>query len=438
MSFTDKFSEKMLVFSTKLSNQRHMNAVRNTFNSLLPIIITGAFCSLFSNIVCSTAENGISLARIPGFEWLGNFSGIFEAGNFASLSFLTIGAVLLISMELGKSLNHKEFIVPVIALSSYITLCSSNVSTTVEGLADPVVITEVLSTTFTGASGLFVGIIASILSTELYCRLIDGGHLRIKMPDSVPSNVAKSFSDLIPGVLTILIFATFGFAFLNIFGLSFFDAITLCIQQPLSFVFTGLPGYLLTFAVVQVLWCLGIHGANVLMPVFQPVLLQAIATNLELVNNGQQATEILNYGFRQNFTMLGGCGVTLGLIFAIFIVSKREDYKAIAKLSLLPGLFNINEPMIFGMPIVLNPLLMIPFILTPVVTSAFAYFMSAIGFCGIMTYTTPWTTPPLLIAWLGTGGNMGAVITQLLCLVIATLIYLPFVIMANKQIENKN
>ena len=438
MSFTEKISKKMLVLSSKITNQRHMNAIRNTFNSLLPIIITGAICSLFSNVVCSTTTTGISLAKVSGMAWLGKFTGIFEAGNYASMSFLTIGAVLLIAAELGKSLKHEEFIAPIISLSCYITLCSSSVSTTIEGLADPVVIANALSSTFTGASGLFVGIIAAVLSMELYCKLIDSKKFIIKMPDSVPSNVSKSFSDLIPGVLSIIIFATFGFAFNSLFGMSFFDAITICIQKPLAAAFTGLPGYLLMFAAVQILGCLGIHGAQVLMPIFQPILLQAIATNLELVNSGKQATEILNYGFRQNFTMLGGCGVTLGLIFAVFIASKRDDYKAIAKLSLLPGLFNINEPMIFGMPIVLNHILMIPFIVTPLVTSAFAYFMTAIGFFGVMTYTTPWTTPPLLIAYLGTGGDIGAVITQLICIVIATLIYLPFVIIANKQVDGDN
>jgi len=96
MSFTEKISKKMLVLSSKITNQRHMNAIRNTFNSLLPIIITGAICSLFSNVVCSTTTTGISLAKVSGMAWLGKFTGIFEAGNYASMSFLTIGAVFLI------------------------------------------------------------------------------------------------------------------------------------------------------------------------------------------------------------------------------------------------------------------------------------------------------------------------------------------------------
>ena len=131
---------------------------------------------------------------------------------------------------------------------------------------------------------------------------------------------------------------------------------------------------------------------------------------------------------------MGGAGITIGLVIAILIASKRDDYQAIAKLSIAPGLFNINETMTFGMPIVLNPLFMIPFILTPILTASFAYFMTVIGFCGTMVYAVPWTTPPLLIAWLGSGGSIGAVITQAICIIISVIVYLPFVLAANKQV----
>ena len=142
---------------------------------------------------------------------------------------------------------------------------------------------------------------------------------------------------------------------------------------------------------------------------------------------------ILNETFISCFTTMGGAGCTIGLLFAMLLASKRSDHRTIAKLSLAPGLFNINETMTFGLPIVLNPIFMIPFILTPVITATFAYFMTVIGFCGKMIYAVPWTTPPLLIAWLGSGGSIGAVITQALCVVLSFIVYLPFVFAANKQ-----
>lgn len=162
-------------------------------------------------------------------------------------------------------------------------------------------------------------------------------------------------------------------------------------------------------------------------------MLEAVIANTDAAANGQTPQFILNETFISCFTTMGGAGCTIGLLFAMLLASKRSDHRTIAKLSLAPGLFNINETMTFGLPIVLNPIFMIPFILTPVITVTFAYFMTVIGFCGKMIYAVPWTTPPLLIAWLGSGGSIGAVITQALCVVLSFIVYLPFVFAANKQ-----
>ena len=133
------------------------------------------------------------------------------------------------------------------------------------------------------------------------------------------------------------------------------------------------------------------------------------------------------------YMSMGGSGVTIGLIVAIFLFCKREDYKSVAKLSLAPGIFNINETMTFGLPIMLNPILAIPFIITPLVTGSIAYFLTVIGFADVLVYAIPWTTPPILSAWLASGGSITCIITQLICIAVSILIYIPFVIAANKQ-----
>ena len=130
---------------------------------------------------------------------------------------------------------------------------------------------------------------------------------------------------------------------------------------------------------------------------------------------------------------MGGSGLTIGLLIAIFMVSKREDFKAIAKLSFIPGLFNINEPVIFGMPIVLNPILGIPFVITPLVTGTIGYIATITGFAAKAYVYTPWPTPPLISGFLATGGSWGAVATQVVCILVSILIYLPFVKIANNQ-----
>lgn len=431
----EMLTEKLLVVASKISGQRHMTAIKNAFTAMLPIIITGAFCTLFANVVCSTTTTGISLAKLPGMAWLENLTDMFNAANNATLNFLTIGVVVLIAIELGKQLNHKEIIVPAIALSSYVTLCECATTITVEGIADPISVANVWPREFTNAQGLFLGMITAIVATEIYCRLSDSGKLQIKMPDTVPTNVAQSFNVLFPGVITIVLISGFGLLFKSVFGMTLYNAISTLIQAPLRGVLTGLPGYLLIFGLSCVFWVIGIHGTQVLKPIYQATMLEAILANTDAISNGQAPQYILNETFISCFTTMGGAGITIGLIIAILIASKRDDYKAIAKLSIAPGLFNINETMTFGLPIVLNPMFMIPFILTPILTATFAYFMTVIGFCGVMVYSVPWTTPPLLIAWLGTGGSLGAVVTQAICIVISVVVYLPFVLATNKQIQ---
>ena len=133
------------------------------------------------------------------------------------------------------------------------------------------------------------------------------------------------------------------------------------------------------------------------------------------------------------FSTITGAGITGGLVFAIMVFSKREDYRAIAKLAIPCAIFNINEPLIFGLPIVMNPILAIPFMIAPAVSASFAYLMTVIGFAGRMVVNAPWTTPPVLMAFLSSGGNVGAAVTQLICICISALIYIPFVLIANKQ-----
>lgn len=182
-----------------------------------------------------------------------------------------------------------------------------------------------------------------------------------------------------------------------------------------------------------ILWLFGIHGNQALTAIYAPPLLAAFAENEAAYAAGLAIPNIINTPFRSAFSIITGSGLTSGLLIPIMLFSKRDDYKAIANLALPCAIFNINEPVIFGLPIVLNPFLAIPFMLAPFVTSAFAYFMTTIGFCGRLVVNTPWTTPAGLMAFLASGGSVGAAVTQILCIVTAALIYAPFVILANHQ-----
>jgi PTS system cellobiose-specific IIC component len=150
---------------------------------------------------------------------------------------------------------------------------------------------------------------------------------------------------------------------------------------------------------------------------------------------GKEVPNIITMPFWDVYMSIGGSGLTIGLLIAVMIATKRKEMKEIAKLSIGPGIFNINEPVIFGMPIMLNPILAIPFIITPLVTGSIGYFATVTGFAGKAVVMVPWTTPPLINAWLSTAGSMGAVVTQLICIITAVLIYLPFVKIASRRAE---
>lgn len=433
MKFSDELTEKLLVVANKIATQKHMCAIKNAFTALIPVIITGSFCTLITNVVCATEGNGISLGKLPGMQWLAMFTDWFSAANYATLNFFTVAAVVLIGLELGKLNKMQGFMPGIIALCSFVSCLPSFVEVTKDEITFTVA--NVIGKDYTASRGLFLGIVIALVSVEIYTKLVKSGIMKINMPDSVPSNVSNSFNVLFPSMVTILICALFNFFTTKCLGMSLYTIIYTFLQTPLERVMQGLPGLLILMFVAQAFWCIGIHGNQIIKPVRDPLLNAAILANTDMVAQGIHdisKLNIINMSFWDTYMSLGGSGCTIGLVIAIFLLSRREDYRAIAKLEVAPAIFEINEPMTFGLPIVLNPLLVVPFIITPLVTGTFAYFMTKIGFAGVCVYAMPWTTPPILSAWLSTGGSLGAIITQIICIVMSILIYAPFVVLANK------
>lgn len=438
MHISDAFTEKLLVIADKISNQKHMYSIKTAFTTLMPVIITGAFCTLVVNVVCAADGNGISLAKVPGFSWLAMFTDLFNAANYATLNFFTVAAVVLIGLELGQKNKILGFMPGIVALCSFVACLDTNLvatigeeTTTVAGLAKD----------YTAAKGLFLGMLVAILSVELFTKLQKSKYLKIHMPDTVPANVTNSFNNLFPFMLTIIIFAAINFAAVQIVHLSLYDIIYTFLQQPLQAVVQGLPGVLILMLVAQIFWCVGIHGNQIIKPVRDPLLNAAILANTDLVNTpnyNPADLNIISMSFWDTYGNIGGSGCVMGLLIACLIFSKRSDYKQVAKLSIVPNIFNISETLHFGLPIMLNPLLMLPFIITPLATMAFGYFMTVIGFADVLVYAFPWTTPPFLNAWIASGGSIGTIITQAICIVISVVIYAPFVIIANKQQPEEN
>jgi PTS system cellobiose-specific IIC component len=200
-------------------------------------------------------------------------------------------------------------------------------------------------------------------------------------------------------------------------------------------VMQSLPGILLLMFVAQLFWVIGIHGNQMIKPIREPLLLGAIMVNMTAFEQGKEVPNIITMPFWDVYMSIGGSGCTIGLLLAVLMATRRKEMKEIGKLSLGPSFFNINEPVIFGMPVMLNPILAIPFIITPLITGTVGYFATSLGFAGRAVVMVPWTTPPVINAWLSTAGSMGAVVTQLICIVIATVVYFPFVKVASRRAE---
>ncbi len=414
----DKMMNGFLMFATKIQGQRHINAIKNGFTNLMPIIIVGSVCTLLSNVVCNTTEGYVSLANLPGMAWLGALKPIFDAANYGTMNMMAIGVCVLVSMELGMALGQNDWAIPVTALACYISVVDTS-----NGLGSNV----------TAAAGLFVALMVSLVATEFYCKLVSSGKLSIHMPESVPSNVAKSFSILLPCAVVIFAVSAFGFAFTAITGMMVPEAIIKFIQTPLSGVMTHPLGILVIAFMCSLLWVFGIHGPNTLNGIFEPIFLAAYAENEAAYAAGLAAPNIVCSPFWSTFFSLTGSGITGGLLIAIFLFSKREDFRAIAKLALPCGIFNINEPLIFGIPIVMNPMLMIPFMLSPLASVGIGYILTAIGFCPKLVVNAPWTTPPFLCGFLAGGGSITAGLSQIIVILVAAVIYTPFVIALNNQ-----
>jgi PTS system cellobiose-specific IIC component len=466
----DKFMNGLLTVAGKMQANPVLSAIKDAFIDNMPIVIMGAFCTLFQFVVCTHADGYISLANIPGMDWLTALTPIFTCANYGCMNFMAVNICMLIAIHFAENMGHEhDNTVPAVALASFVTLITTTATGTMTvadlvsasdgALSTSLSSAEAASTTvgvsvsgavassYTSANGLFVGMLVGLLCTYMYVKLVDSGKLKITLPDSVPPNVSQSFAVLFPSILTILIVSVVGFCF-NLTGHDFFSVIT-WIMSPLQSIMTGLPGYLVIVFVMMLLWWFGIHGPNVMSAVTTPFLTTAYAANNALygagvtpavgasgvVNGVKYTYSIICNPFGSTFFSSTGSGITGGLIIAIMLFSKRDDYKAIAKLAIPCGIFNINEPIIFGIPMVMNPLLGIPFFLAPIVCVALGYLATYIGLCPIMVVDAPWTTPVGILGWLASGGHiMGGICQIVIILGASTLVYSPFVIAANRQV----
>ncbi len=431
----EKISNRILPLAQKIEKNKSLTAIKHGFIATMPILLVGAFAVLLNSVILDWGEGslwqslGITISP-PAIDQLASFQAI---GNFViqgANSILALVSVFTIAYYLAREIEVNEINSGILALATFFVLQVWQVPTETE------IAVNAVNPEWLGTGNIITAMIIGLIVPRIFKYFVNK-NIVIKMPESVPQGVADSFIALIPGTVILFGAGIISFILMTYFNTEFSAIISYFIATPLQKI--GQEGIFLGeiyYFFVNLLWFFGIHGPSTLKFFDATILTPAAVQNGLQVAQNLEPTLFLSDGMSVSMIMLGGSGATLGLISAIFIGSRREDYRAMAKFSLVPSIFNINEPLIFGLPIVLNPILFIPFLITTPILLFSAYIMigmaSALQLMPLGAVLVPWVTPFGLSAFLAFGGSFIAVIIAIIQLIIATLIYLPFVIAANR------
>ena len=386
--FLDVLQEKLGPIAYKLNANRYLSAIKEGFFGAMSLLIIGSMFLLLANLPIPGYAD--FMAGIFGANW----TNFFMVPYNMTMNIMTIFVMIGIARDLCKTYELDDLAGIIYSLVGFLILTPSILST--DNAAG-------IPMGNLSASGLFLGMMSTVLAVEIM-RFIMARGWTIKMPDSVPANVAKSFDALVPGLVVILIFDILKL----IFAITPYETaqsfIFQIIQAPLTSIGATLPATILIIILETLLFSFGLHGPNILGAVMQPIWLTLTAENATAFAAGQPLPNIVNYQFYANFIKIGGCGATFGLALLCLFAAKSTQFKTLGKLAIGPAIFNINEPLIFGMPIVLNPILMIPFIIAPVVMTILTYVVMNIGLVPLANgVNIPWTTPPIISGFLISG-----------------------------------
>jgi cellobiose PTS system EIIC component len=412
--FLDKFTE----VSVKVGNQVHLRSLRDAFATLMPMFILAGIAVLVNNVIFTWLFKGQTLSRLQVF------------GTALTNGTLNVASILIAPMIAYYLAKNRAFENPIsasaVSLSAVFIMLAINVSLIPLNSKKPVTVTGAVLYSQVGTTGMFAGIIIGLLATEIYMKLSNIKALKINLGDQVPPAVGQSFSSLLPSLLTLSIFGILA-AIFAYFKTDLVTLISRLIQEPLRAVNTSLPGFLLIYSTGNFLYTLGIHQTVINGSLLDPLNLVNMNENMAAVAAGKQPMHIINTDFVTVYSQMGGTGLTISLILAVLLVSHYKPYKDVVKLAAFPGIFEINEPIIFGFPIVFNIPMIIPFVLSPVIGSLIGYFATVIGFVKPLSVLVPWTTPPILSGILASAGDWKVVIVQIVILAVCTLFYIPFI-----------
>ncbi|MGN1013745.1 MAG: PTS sugar transporter subunit IIC [Butyricicoccus sp.] len=422
--FMDRFAEG----AARLGNQIHLKTLRDAFATIMPLYILAGLAVLLNNVIFVKILSGSALEAAT-------YWGSLLVNATLNISGLMIAPTIGFFLSRNKGFKN-PYAAAMISLATLIIMMPGTISAVPVGAEDAVTLSGVLSYSNLGTNSMFAGIIIGLLATELFIRISNVKRLQVNLGDQVPQAVGDSFNVLIPVILVMSFFAIISSILFIGFDTDLIKLISTLIQAPLKNIGTSLAGCLILYTLGNLLFTQGIHHSVIYSSILEPLLIVNMTENMAAFAAGEPIPNIINVAMVPSFGLMGGSGCTLCLIIATFLFSKYKPSRDIAKLSVVPGVFNINEPMIFGYPIVFNYALVIPFIAIPAMGITIAYFATTLGLMSPCVVQIPWTTPVLLSGFLATGGDWRAIVVQAIILVLGVLIYLPFM-KASEKVQKK-
>jgi PTS system lactose-specific IIC component len=409
--------EKAKPFFEKVSRNIYLRAIRDGFISAMPVV-------LFSSIFLLIAY----VPNIFGFSWSASTEALIMKPYGYTMGILGVLVAGTTAKSLTDSFNRKlestnqiNFLSTMLASISGFLLLAADA---VEGGG--------FANGFLGTKGLLTAFLAAFITVNIY-NITVKNNVTIRMPEEVPPNISQVFKDIIPFTLVIVVLYGLDILTRNIMGTNVAESV-IKLFEPL---FTAADGYLgitIIFGAYALFWFVGIHGPSIVEPAIAAITYANIETNFQLLQAGQHADKILTSGTQMFIVTMGGTGATLVVPFMFMWLSKSKRNKAIGRASVVPTFFGVNEPILFGAPIVLNPVFFVPFIFAPIANVwIFKFFVDVLGM-NSFSVNLPWTTPGPLGIVIGTGFGLMSLVLALTLIVVDVVIYYPFFKVYDAQI----
>lgn len=407
--------EKLVPVAAWIAENKYVNGIRRAFIMMMPLLMIGSLFLMITAFPLPAYQRG--MASLLGENW----KDIFDIPVSATFNLIALFVAFLVAQQLAKQFELDSIAVGLLSLASFLILTP---------LGNTSEFGQVITFTWLGSKGMFVAMVIGVVTVKIFHFFVKRDIL-VKMPDGVPPEVIKSFEALIPGtvILATALLLRVGMEHTS-YG-TIHDFVYKMLALPLRALGTSYIGSILTVFAISILWSVGINSGSMVNGFVRPFWLENQAENIAALQAGQPLPHVITEQFFDMIWM-GGAGVTLSLLLAIVIFAKSKHIKSVGAIGIVPGIFNINEPVLFGLPIILSPIMLIPFNIVPIVMVTTQYIAMNIGLVSKpLGVAFPWPTPAVISGFITVGDLSGALI-QIVNLIIGAMIYLPFLRIIDK------